>query len=72
MKPYLLSVCYPADSTRPSPDVLKRVMRDAGVITKDMKAAGAWVAQAKRNQLTRRPLRAAITRLSAASCGVGA
>ena len=43
MKPYLLSFCYPADATRPSPDVLERVMRDVNAINKDLKAAGAWV-----------------------------
>jgi hypothetical protein len=43
MKPYLLNVCYPADSTRPSPEALERVMRDVTAVNKDMKAAGAWI-----------------------------
>jgi hypothetical protein len=43
MKPYMLSVCYPAEATRPPPDVLEKVMRDVNVIHKELKAAGAWV-----------------------------
>ena len=43
MKPYLLSVCYPAGVTRPTPDVLEKVMRDVNAINKELKASGAWV-----------------------------
>jgi hypothetical protein len=43
MKQYLLSVCYPADSTQPPPEALQRIMRDVGVVHSDMQAAGAWV-----------------------------
>jgi hypothetical protein len=43
MKPYLLSVCYPAGATRPSDDVLERIMRDVTAVHKELQAAGAWV-----------------------------
>jgi hypothetical protein len=43
MKPYILSVCYPAGSARPSDDELERVMRDVIAINKEIRAAGAWV-----------------------------
>jgi len=40
---YLLSVCYPADSHEPSPEVLETIMRDVGVVHDEMVASGAWV-----------------------------
>jgi hypothetical protein len=43
MKQYLLSVCYPAGSTQPPPDVLNRIMGDVGAVRKEMQAAGVWV-----------------------------
>ncbi|MGC1460005.1 MAG: YciI family protein [Steroidobacteraceae bacterium] len=43
MKQYLLSVCYPAGSTQPPPDVLNRIMSDVGAVRKEMQAAGVWV-----------------------------
>jgi hypothetical protein len=43
MKTYLLSVCYPAGATQPSPDVLQNIMRDVTALQKEMQNAGAWV-----------------------------
>jgi hypothetical protein len=43
MKRYLLSVCYPAESTQPPPDVLKRIMSDVGAVRKEMQVAGVWL-----------------------------
>jgi len=43
MKHYLLSICYPAGSTQPPPDVLKRIMTDVGAVQKEMQAAGVWL-----------------------------
>ena len=43
MKHYLLSVCYPAESTQPPPEVLKKIMDDVGTVRKEMQAAGVWL-----------------------------
>ena len=43
MKQYLLSVCYPADSTQPPPDVLTKIMSDVSAVRKEMQAAGVWL-----------------------------
>jgi hypothetical protein len=43
MKQYLLSVCYPAGSTQPPPEALRRIMRDVQAIHEEMQAAGVWV-----------------------------
>jgi hypothetical protein len=43
MKQYLLSVCYPADATAPTPEALKMIMRDVTALREEMKAAGVWV-----------------------------
>jgi hypothetical protein len=43
MKNYLLSVCYPAGSTQPAPDVLKRIVSDVAAVRKEMQAAGVWL-----------------------------
>jgi hypothetical protein len=43
MKQYLLSVCYPAGSTQPPPDALKRIMSDVAAVRHEMQAAGVWV-----------------------------
>jgi len=42
MKQYLLSV-YQPDGGPPPPEVLHRIMRDVDELSRDMKAAGAWV-----------------------------
>src|ERR1700678_1541057 len=43
MKNYLLSVCYPAENSQPSPDVLNRIMSDVAAVRKEMQAAGVWL-----------------------------
>jgi hypothetical protein len=43
MKNYLLSVCYPADGTKPPPQELERIMRDVTVIHEDMQKQGVWI-----------------------------
>lgn len=43
MKTYLLSVCYPAGGTQPSPEALQTIMRDVGAVQQEMKAANVWV-----------------------------
>ena len=43
MKQYLLSVCYPAGSTAPAPEALKKIMTDVEAVRKEMQAAGVWL-----------------------------
>ena len=43
MKQYLLSVCYPAGSTQPEPDALRKIMQDVNAVHAQMQDAGAWV-----------------------------
>jgi hypothetical protein len=43
MKQYLLSVCYPAGSTQPTPDLLTKIMSDVSAVQKEMQAAGVWL-----------------------------
>ena len=43
MKQYQLSVCYPAGSTQPAPDALKKIMQDVFAVQREMQAAGAWI-----------------------------
>jgi hypothetical protein len=43
MKQYLLSVCYPAGSTQPAPDLLTKIMSDVSAVQKEMQAAGVWL-----------------------------
>jgi hypothetical protein len=43
MTHYLLSVCYPAGSTPPSPAQLEVITRDVNAVNEEIKAAGAWV-----------------------------
>lgn len=43
MPVYLLSVCYPAGSTQPAPDVLDAIMRDVAAVNEEQKARGAWI-----------------------------
>lgn len=43
MKPYLMSVCYPAGSTQPSPEALKKIMHDVNAVHEELKATNSWV-----------------------------
>ena len=43
MNQYLLSICYPAGSIQPPPPVLETIMKNVGLLNKEMKDAGAWV-----------------------------
>ncbi len=43
MPVYLLSVCYPADASQPSPDALQTIMRDVSAVGEEMVAKGVWV-----------------------------
>jgi hypothetical protein len=43
MKQYLLSVCYPAGSTQPAPEVLNKIASDVVALQKEMQTAGVWV-----------------------------
>lgn len=43
MPHYLLSVCYPAGATPPSPERLDEIMADLAELSAGMRAAGAWV-----------------------------
>lgn len=43
MKRYMLSVCYPAGSTQPAPEALKKIMQDVHAVQRQMQAAGAWI-----------------------------
>ena len=43
MKQYLLSVCYPAGSTQPPPEVLNKIASDVVALQKEMQSAGVWV-----------------------------
>lgn len=43
MKQYLLSVCYPAGSSAPPPEVLQEIREDVEAVAREMKAAGVWV-----------------------------
>jgi hypothetical protein len=43
MKQYLLSVCYPANSSLPPPDALKKIMSDVIALQREMQTAGVWV-----------------------------
>jgi hypothetical protein len=43
MKRYLLTVCYPAGSTQPPPEVLSKISSDVMAVQKDMQTAGVWV-----------------------------
>jgi hypothetical protein len=43
MKQYLLSVCYPAGSTQPAPDALRKIMQDVTAVHERMRSAGAWI-----------------------------
>ena len=43
MKRYLLSVCYPAGSTQPPPEVLSKIQSGVMAVQQDMQTAGVWV-----------------------------
>jgi hypothetical protein len=43
MTRYLMSVCYPADSTIPSPDELDAIGRAVTEVHLDLEAHGSWV-----------------------------
>ncbi len=43
MKQYLLTICYPAGSTQPEPEKLRKIMADVTALHTEMQAAGAWV-----------------------------
>ena len=43
MTQYLLSVYYPADATRPSPEELARIGEDVAAVQAELEAAGEWV-----------------------------
>ncbi len=43
MNQYLLSICYPAGSTQPSPAALEAIMKDVAAVGEEMKDAGVWV-----------------------------
>lgn len=43
MPQYLMSVCYPADSTVPSPDELAVIARDVDEVHRQLQAEGAWL-----------------------------
>src|SRR5260221_5992353 len=43
MNQYLLSICYPAGSSQPTPAALDRIMANVGQVQRELKDAGAWV-----------------------------
>ena len=43
MKQYLLSVCYPAGGSQPSPAALNKIMSDVVALQREMHSAGVWV-----------------------------
>ena len=43
MTQYLLSICYPAGATQPSPEALQAIMKDVNAVDQEMKNAGVWV-----------------------------
>jgi hypothetical protein len=43
MKQYLLSICYPAGSTKPPAEALKKIMADVVALQREMQAAGVWL-----------------------------
>lgn len=43
MARYLMSVCYPAGSTAPSPEELEVIGRDVTRVHEELQAVGAWV-----------------------------
>ena len=43
MTQYLLSICYPAGATPPSPEALRVISKDVNAVGQEMKTAGVWV-----------------------------
>lgn len=43
MTRYLMSVCYPADSTAPSPEELELITQEVTEIHRDLQRDGSWV-----------------------------
>ena len=43
MTTYLMSVCYPADATAPSPEELERITAEVTQVHQELADAGAWV-----------------------------
>ena len=43
MNQYLLSVCYPPNTTPPTPATLEKIMRDVKAVRQELISAGAWV-----------------------------
>jgi hypothetical protein len=43
MPHYMLSVCYPAGSTQPSPEALERIMADVNAVHAELAAQGRWI-----------------------------
>lgn len=43
MPRYLMSVCYPAGATAPTPDELATITRDVDEVHRQLQAEGAWV-----------------------------
>jgi hypothetical protein len=43
MPRYLMSVCYPAGSTAPSPEELETITRDVTEVRAQLQAEGSWV-----------------------------
>ena len=43
MKHYLLSVCYPAGGTKPTPEALEKITRDVNGVRQELLTSGAWV-----------------------------
>jgi hypothetical protein len=43
MPHYMLSVCYPAGSTQPAPEVLERIMADVNALHDELIEQGRWI-----------------------------
>jgi hypothetical protein len=43
MTQYLLSICYPAGATPPSPDELEVIGREVAEVRRQLQAEGSWV-----------------------------
>lgn len=43
MTRYMMSVCYPAGSSAPTPDALEVIARDVTEVHRQLQAEGAWV-----------------------------
>jgi hypothetical protein len=43
MPQYMLSVCYPAGATQPSPEALEQIMADVNAVHEELAQQGRWV-----------------------------